>query len=505
MAPADPSHPPPPPGAAAHPCWRRLRDFDFDASVAGPTRCSAPARSFSGRLGGERGWSPEFTARVLEEYRRFLFLATVCDRAVCPSEAVDAAWHLHLIHSRSYWGDLCDGVLAAPLHHDASAGGAAEGRRHRAMYRRTLAAYASWFGATPPSDIWPPAWRRFDAAGVERTVDLRDHWVIRRPRGWPTRRRLAPAAATAPLLLLVPVVSAGLGPLDFTGPEFLMFFGGSWLALFVATLFWRSLHRGGEPADTRELTPEEVACLAHGPNRAIRATIAGMLHGGELGIESRSRWSDTAKNLHLESAAAEPVLDGDIAAAVRGVCAAGGTSLAEVERDPSVTQAAEGVRQRLQSLGWLIDDARVAQARWLPVAAFGGLLLLGLAKIAVGLSRERPVEFLVLFCIATAFTILWAWRPSRQTRAGEALTATLQAQHRTAPTESATDLALVAGLFGAVALTDARLEPYRKVWQADAPSGGSGGCGSGCGGGAGGCGGGGDGGGGCGGCGGGGD
>ena len=95
---------PPAPGGGAtdHPLWIRLTHFDFDASCGASAPGGAPRRSFSRRLGEEREWAPEFTTRVVEEYRRFLFLAMAADHPVCPSEEVDAAWHLHLTFTRSY-------------------------------------------------------------------------------------------------------------------------------------------------------------------------------------------------------------------------------------------------------------------------------------------------------------------------------------------------------------------------------------------------------------------
>src|SRR4051812_11907007 len=102
--------------------WQNLASFSFDAESA--------KTSFTSRLAREQGWSHEFAARVLNEYRRFLFLTAVAGHVVCPSEQVDAAWHHHLIYSRSYWDDLCRSTLGRPLHHDPTTGGPEECRKH---------------------------------------------------------------------------------------------------------------------------------------------------------------------------------------------------------------------------------------------------------------------------------------------------------------------------------------------------------------------------------------
>ena len=117
---------------------------------------------FSARLARENGWNRSFARRVIEEYKRFMFLAVAADHMVTPSEEVDQAWHLHLVYTRSYWADFCDGVLGRPVHHEPTTGGAAESAHYRSLYEKTLDSYEQWFNESPPSDIWPPTAVRFD-------------------------------------------------------------------------------------------------------------------------------------------------------------------------------------------------------------------------------------------------------------------------------------------------------------------------------------------------------
>ena len=80
--------------------WHRLSNFQLDEpGVTLP---------YSKRLAQENGWSQDFTDRVIDEYKKFLFLAKTSHRPVTPSKAVDQAWHLHLTYSRSYWDILCE-------------------------------------------------------------------------------------------------------------------------------------------------------------------------------------------------------------------------------------------------------------------------------------------------------------------------------------------------------------------------------------------------------------
>lgn len=95
--------------------WNRIQAFQLDDTNA--------AFQFSHRLAAENGWNRTYTFRVIEEYRRFLFLCCVSDLPVTPYDAVDQAWHLHLTFTRSYWDHLCKEVLQRNIHHDPTKGG----------------------------------------------------------------------------------------------------------------------------------------------------------------------------------------------------------------------------------------------------------------------------------------------------------------------------------------------------------------------------------------------
>lgn len=127
--------------------WRRIQDFAFDAPD-----CS---RTFAARLAAGCGWSNAYAARVIGEYRKFLYLSATAGHRVSPSSAVDQVWHLHLTYTRNYWGVLCEHILQRPLHHEPSDGSKDDSAKHRDRYRKTRDSYLREFGIEPPSDIWP--------------------------------------------------------------------------------------------------------------------------------------------------------------------------------------------------------------------------------------------------------------------------------------------------------------------------------------------------------------
>ncbi|MEM8961171.1 MAG: hypothetical protein AAGD38_06825 [Acidobacteriota bacterium] len=153
------------------PLWHKLRDFPLDDPES-----NLP---FTRRLARDNAWQLAYALAVVEEYRRFLYLAKVAGHVVTPSDEVDQAWHLHLVYTRSYWDELCGEVLGEPLHHGPTRGGKPEQAKYNDLYARTLESYRRVFDETPREDVWPTARDRFviDAVRVRR----RDFWLIAKP------------------------------------------------------------------------------------------------------------------------------------------------------------------------------------------------------------------------------------------------------------------------------------------------------------------------------------
>src|SRR6478672_7999231 len=155
-----------------HPIWVALSDYRI-----GPEDAALP---FEARLARENGWSAARAARVLGEYKRFCFLAATAGHEVTPSDAVDQAWHLHLTYSRDYWERFCPEVLGRKLHHQPTAGGAAQGHHHFERYAETLQSYERAFGESAPADLWPNAARSLIDDPRARRVHPRDGFVVTR-------------------------------------------------------------------------------------------------------------------------------------------------------------------------------------------------------------------------------------------------------------------------------------------------------------------------------------
>ena len=155
-----------------HQIWRRLVSYTI-----GPPDASI---SFADRLERENGWSVDHAARVIAEYKRFVFLAATADHPVTPSDAVDQVWHLHLCYTRDYWERFCPEVLGRSLHHGPTAGGEAELHRYFDQYAQTLKSYEGVFGGCPPEDLWPKASKRLRYDPQARRVHPSESVIISR-------------------------------------------------------------------------------------------------------------------------------------------------------------------------------------------------------------------------------------------------------------------------------------------------------------------------------------
>ncbi|NVJ21043.1 TIGR04222 domain-containing membrane protein [Myxococcus sp. AM011] len=250
-----------------------------------------------------------------------------------------------------------------------------------------------------------------------------------------------------------------MNPLDMSGPQFLELFVTLAVLAFLMGHALRLYLRqpgGGPGALPRHLDPYEVAMLA-GPSAVVHAALARLLHAGSIQMNGTKleatghRQSDAPS---IERAVYRAVADGAV------------TPSELLERaEPAIQKLKPALIQR----GWLVDDTSATRARWVPTLPCIMVLLLGLAKIAVGLERERPVGFLVLFCCVTGLGIYFLGKQVWSSRRGASVLATLRRQEqplRVAAGSASSpevlnshDVGIAVALFGlgSVALTDFEL------------------------------------------------
>jgi hypothetical protein len=148
--------------------YKRICEFELDNLDA--------QWNFSTKTAWEYRWAEIYTLRVIQEYKKFTFLAVVADHCVSPPPAIDRVWHQHLLYTQSYWNDFCGEILQKPLHHAPSLGGKTEFTKYLDLYAQTLDTYQQYFG-TPPDDIWPPPHLR-GKSSVYQWVNSDHHWIM---------------------------------------------------------------------------------------------------------------------------------------------------------------------------------------------------------------------------------------------------------------------------------------------------------------------------------------
>jgi len=153
--------------------WDRIESFQFENPNA--------ALKFVNRLARENGWTVPYAIRVVEEYKKFIFLCCISPNGATPSDAVDQAWHLHLTYTKSYWIDFCKNTIGRDIHHNPTEGGKKEDKKYRALYDSSLSLYEQKFGEPQPADIWKSNDERFSDINFQR-INVAKHWIFKKPK-----------------------------------------------------------------------------------------------------------------------------------------------------------------------------------------------------------------------------------------------------------------------------------------------------------------------------------
>lgn len=148
--------------------WERLKNYSLDK----PEHHIA----ISTKIAREHHWDLPYTKRVIEEYKKFVFLALTAGHLVVPSDEVDQVWHMHMLYTDEYWNVFCKEVLGRPLHHGPSTGGKQEHDKHTNWYKKTKETYQQVFEQPVPLDIWPSSHLRFNERYVR--INVHSHIVI---------------------------------------------------------------------------------------------------------------------------------------------------------------------------------------------------------------------------------------------------------------------------------------------------------------------------------------
>src|SRR5262245_53159149 len=204
---------------------------------------------------------------------------------------------------------------------------------------------------------------------------------------------------------------------DLRGPDFLSLYLSLIVVGVVVAAALRRLARGpGAEATTwpSDLGAYDVAYLRGGADSVVAAAVVALLHRGlvrvSLGkLEAADGSASSPQRRELET------LERAVLSAVERERTA---SLSRLRR--TVNAVAQMPARTLESLGLIVPDSRKPLVRLAGAAPMVVVLAVGLAKTSVGISRGKPVGFLVALWIVVLLVTAWfAFAAVLRTRRGD--------------------------------------------------------------------------------------
>jgi uncharacterized protein (TIGR04222 family) len=264
-------------------------------------------------------------------------------------------------------------------------------------------------------------------------------------------------------------------PFDWNGPAFLVLYAALFVGAWVASRVAASSRRPeGGTRGTDD--PDALAYLGGGAVRYAEALVARLLARRALSMSSPKTFAAIQReggSTAAESAVLKLSTSVDWAAISR-----------------TAQSYAEPLERDLERRGLLMTRAETATLRWWTALPFITIFGLGIVKLAIGISRDKPVGFLTVFLVVTAVAIALAlFSGDRRTRAGVRMVGDAREKLRrlkSAPTRE--EMGLAVALFGTGVLAASAYSDFHDLRRSSGDGGGGdGGCGSdggsGCGGG----------------------
>lgn len=361
--------------------YQRIQQFSLDAIDA-----NLP---FSHRLARDNGWTLDYAQRVIEEYKKFAFLAIVAGHPVTPSDQVDQVWHLHLLYTQSYWNEFCPNGLQTPLHHNPTKGGQQERGKFNDWYSGTLQSYETIFQQLPPADIWSPPHVRFGRELSFVRVNTQQHWILPKPDlSWISQRLHRWLVVLSSLLLFgIAWTSPSWASSTALSTHSIEFS----IATFLPAYLWI--------ASTSLSGIITVNLLSRRLNRRFQfgaPLFSSVLFG--LFLVGSVRLTAGVTNLP-----GSEFLGFFVLSAIAGVFAD------FVLQWWIQTRSLTSMKQKGQDYWRGLPSPRSVQrlAPQLIFVCIVGLYVLGLVRVGLGLYRHQPIGYLTALCLSLAGYLLW--------------------------------------------------------------------------------------------------
>ncbi len=352
--------------------WNSIKAFAIDDPLA--------SVKYSDKLAFHNNWSKEYASRVIEEYKKFIFLCCVLPQGASPSKPIDEAWHLHLTYTQNYWKELCEKTLRKEIHHFPSRGGPDEKEKHIQWYNETLEQYRHFFGESPPPDIWT-------TENTARTNNQLVEYSLGSYKQWYKKYIYILIAP-----FFIPIIVAGtVNPYQLPGPQFLVFY----MALIGAIITYLLLIRSKKKQEIRELIAAiykddaniyQIARFVYGRESSLRAAVVDLVERGVLGPVRKGRFIYYSSNYTYLSSEQNPLAIG-LLKNIRDGQELHFTSFS-MYYDEEATY-----HSQLSNL-----YKTVAVRDYLPAIIGITALVAGIARIIQGEANDKPVSILVALC-----------------------------------------------------------------------------------------------------------
>ena len=368
--------------------WSRILEFNFDNPMS--------EYGFSTRLARENYWTKKFTQKAILEYKKFMYLASVSEMMVSPSEVIDVVWHQHLIFTQSY-SDFCN-LIEKQIQHIPSTHNHADAEKFQQAKERTKKLYTATFGEQP-TDIW-------QSSGMYESLRL-DKSNIK------IRTFILLGILTFALLALP--FSYFLLPIymHINNPDFLIGYialaGITMLILERTNRFFllRTIRDVGRASFLFELDPMEVMYLkTQQVSNVVHATVNQLIVNKKLYLlkDSRIEKAEAIEPTNLEEYIVLETL------ALQGNIQY--PSLLRVLVEKFVFQNTANCMDALKK--YFIKSKKFGTLFYINFTVFSVVAMLGFVRLLSGIARDKPVGYLsIILMILLVAIIFYLYRLTR--------------------------------------------------------------------------------------------
>jgi hypothetical protein len=353
--------------------WEEILKFSFDH----PNE----SYGFSIRLALKNNWTIYFTQKAILEYKKFMFLAATNNEMVSPSEIVDIVWHQHLIFTKSY-SDLCS-LLSKRIEHIPSTHNISEVEKFKKAKERTKELYEIAFGVQP-LEFW-------DYENELDTLNLSNS-KFRVAR----LKKIFPRFFVLVCILIYFMIYPILIKID--NPDFLTYYVLFFalvilsLELFARINFKSIFDKIKSNLILSNLSPFELVFLKESKLEAvIHGAVNNLIKNGKIEISANNRLNLIDKKF------TDNDYENCIIIIMSGFESMPYVHLCQLLIKKPVFEQLQNATDRIKER--IINSKEFMFVVIVTMITLGGALSVGVCRIFAGISRGKPVTFLVIVVV----------------------------------------------------------------------------------------------------------